>query len=449
MSLFAPFLLFACYLGGGLNPCCDFMLRDWIRSSQDSVKLQFSFLRVVLMKRKSLGFTLVELLVVIAIIGVLVGLLLPAVQAAREAARRMSCSNNFKQIGLGVHNYHSAFKQLPQHLGGTEAKPGHDNQFELSWLVGLVPFIEQQALWEQISNPLRSGTEVYPPMGPAPRFAISNHGTTPYTPWLTEVPSFRCPSDPGVGLPAQGRTNYAANLGDSSDLMTANIDDQGRLAPHGNDTKIQEWIVRSRSSNRGFFRSRYVLKFRDVLDGLSNTICAGEIVTDLGDNDVRTRPVTTPGGGPAATRVNNGNQGCDGEIDPLRPQFWRPGANFTPAGAGPDSEAGRGFKWAMGRGVWGYLNIISPPNSHICIDRGGNAFSNGLYPAGSRHQGGCHVLMGDGAVKFITDSIEAGDQTSRHVSDGTPYLAPGSASPFGLWGALGSRAAKEIIDEEI
>ena len=71
------------------------------------------------LRKHQQGFTLVELLVVIAIIGVLVGLLLPAVQAAREAARRMSCSNNFKQIGLGIHNYHSAFKQLPTNGGGT------------------------------------------------------------------------------------------------------------------------------------------------------------------------------------------------------------------------------------------------------------------------------------------------------------------------------------------
>jgi prepilin-type N-terminal cleavage/methylation domain-containing protein len=175
------------------------------------------------------GFTLVELLVVIAIIGVLVGLLLPAVQAAREAARRMSCSNNFKQIGLGIHNYHSAYKQLPTH--GTGTQPGtpapwfrssnEGNRYRLSMLVPILPFIEQQAIWEQISNPNAERTDgntsaavgtpanPWPPMGPTPE-------VIQYIPWTTEVPTYRCPSDPGFGLPALGRTNYAACLGDSS-----------------------------------------------------------------------------------------------------------------------------------------------------------------------------------------------------------------------------------------
>ena len=132
------------------------------------------------------GFTLIELLVVIAIIGVLVGVLLPAVQAAREAARRMSCSNNFKQIGVAIHNYHAAYKKLPMHIGGTfhprdnasysgANRNRATNQFNLGFLVGLTPYIEQQSLWEQIGNPYAfdvdgetSLSPSWPAMGPGP-----------------------------------------------------------------------------------------------------------------------------------------------------------------------------------------------------------------------------------------------------------------------------------------
>ena len=405
-------------------------------------------------ERSKSGFTLVELLVVIAIIGVLVGLLLPAVQAAREAARRMSCSNNFKQIGLGLHNYHAAYDQLPTQMTGTKPGTGTVNAFfgdppaqshnrlELSWLVGLTPFIEQQALWEQISNPFNDplGNGVFAAMGPCPMKGLTGgggHATTQYDPWLTEVPSFRCPSDPGTGLPAQGRTNYGACIGDSH--FRAN---EGALDNNGNTDSTRSTGVRA--ACRGVFVSRKAMKFRDVLDGLANTICSGEIITDLGDLDVRGHAKQstmngTDGGNPMYNA--GGAVSCRTLIDPARPQFWLNAVN----GVG-SSEQRRGYKWALGRPMYGSVNTILPPNSEICMSNTYHG-SSGIFPPSSRHQGGCHVLMTDGAVKFVTSSIEAGDSNSAQVYEGGP-IAQGAQSPFGLWGALGTRASKETISAD-
>ncbi len=392
--------------------------------------------------KKNRGFTLVELLVVIAIIGVLVGLLLPAVQAAREAARRMSCSNNFKQLGLAVHNYHAAYDSLPIHGSGTQRPTGGEtwnstaiypvSLWQVSMLVGILPFMEQQALWEQISNPYKaSGGYIYQPMGPTPELRF-------YDPWNTEISAFRCPSDPGFGLPALGRTNYVACQGDSyanaSTSLGDRADNQRTISP-----LRAEWA----SANlRGVFALKQKKAFRDVLDGTSNTIMMGEIATDLGDKDKRTRAYNS-GGGAAYLPTH-----CRAKISSATPAFWDD-TIVEGGGAGQlhSVNFGRGYQWARAFPAVGSMLTILPPNSELCGAAGEP--HNSTATASSRHQGGVHVLMTDGAVKFITDSIEAGTSSSPVVGYGlTGNQAPGSPSPYGLWGSLGTRANKEVISKD-
>lgn len=410
------------------------------------------------------GFTLVELLVVIAIIGVLVGLLLPAVQAAREAARRMSCSNNFKQIGLALHNYHSAFKQLPTHGSGTGIgiqnnrwwQAGNDANHEcLSALVGLTPYFEQQAIWETISNPSTqtvtgavppantglANPQRWPAMGPNPRNYSRNPG---YIPWATEIPTLRCPSDPGTGLPALGRTNYAVCMGDSPSPWHHSFK-TGDLRPAGSGG-----AQNARSVSRGVFMIRKESKFRDILDGLANTIAMGEIMTDLGNRDIRTAASWNRRGG---NFVNDNPSLCqdNAEINPERPTTWcngQPGCT-NPEVLSQNNHEARGASWANFRAHCTQMFTVLPPNSEVCV--GQWIDGPGTMPPSSHHQGGAHILMADGAVVFMTDSVEAGDRRAGAIrrNAGGNTRTPGSPSPYGLWGALGTKQGTETIEEQL
>lgn len=394
------------------------------------------------------AFTLVELLVVISIIGLLVAILLPAVQAAREAARRMSCSNNFKQVGLAIQNYHSSHQQLPQQMGGTGAhgrpipdiaQPGH-NRNELSYLVGLTPFLEQQALWEEISNDFVVGADRYAPMGPSPRMTLTDHETLGrYDPWLMELPVLRCPSDPGSGLPAHGRVNYAACLGDAIERQ-----ESGALNDAG--SKVGGWERDVRASCRGFFVPRKSLRFRDIQDGQSSTIAAGEINTDLVGVEITTTPMPALDVGADEPRVNP--SACVELVDAEFPNRWS-AAYIANIDGQATAEQRRGLRWAHGKPLFTGFTTILPPNSGICMRD--SAEGRGVLSASSRHNGGAHVLMADGAILFITDSIEAGNPRAPtvHVQGPPAFTEPGSQSPYGLWGALGTRASGETISDDL
>ncbi|OYP33043.1 DUF1559 domain-containing protein [Rhodopirellula sp. MGV] len=399
-------------------------------------------------QRTPAGFTLVELLVVIAIIGILVGLLLPAVQAAREAARRMSCSNNFKQIGLAIHNYHSAFKNMPLDGTGTynfsgalydtpkATRGGGGNSYNrLSFLVGITPYIEQQALWDTISNTYVTNDDmVWQAMGPLPTTTVAKLAAYPYDPWVTDIATYRCPSDPGKGLPSLGRTNYAACWGDANHA-TRDAESYVNQAGQSNVTHI----TYVQAASRGAFIYRKKMQFRDILDGLSNTIMCGEIITDLGDNDIRSTPAYA-GGRTAAQWDVGGLLRCKAGIDQQRPKFWSSTQAITAS-----IEDRRGSKWMAANALYTSFFTMLAPNTELCHH--GNYHEEYLASISSRHQGGAHVLMGDGAVRFITDSIEAGDSNSAQVTIHN-YLPPGSQSPFGLWGSLGTRASGETVEGE-
>ncbi|MGI9472768.1 MAG: DUF1559 domain-containing protein [Rubripirellula sp.] len=399
------------------------------------------------------ALTQLGVVVVLVVAAIGIALLMPALSAGREAARRASCKNHLEQIGLAMHNYHSAFDMLPMHGTGpthefnddccsAAMQPGkypHAPAFtrhQLSYLVGLLPFCEQQELWETISEP---GTDAmgnhWPAFGPAPYTAI-------YQPWNTDVSLFRCPSDPHSGLPSLGRTNYACCVGDSM-WRTDNASwsyFKGSKWRYGGSNQFRRQQVEA--SVRGPFVPRRIMRFEDVKDGLANTIFVAEIATHAGDRDFRTSGSVHNGRGNVLTNPKH----CEdaGQIDSERPTFWSEGQNQPKL---TNAMTMRGSRWADFRPMFTQFNTILPPNSEICLR--GSYGQDGVVPASSRHPEGVHVLMGDGAVIFITDYIESGDTHGPVVyrRNNVDQNGVGDPSPYGLWGALGTRSSDEMIEE--
>jgi len=308
---------------------------------------------------KRSGFTLIELLVVIAIIAILIGLSLPAVQKIRESASRLKCSNNLKQFGLAMHNYEGANGAFPQ---GRNAYP-----LVVSAPSRLLAYVEQENLQKLVSYdaPLAD-----------PQNVIASR---------TRVGLFVCPSDPRNGqIPGMTDygTNYVANNGTGVTVdLSGNVTGYLKI-PDGNGVFAQN-----------------PMRIADVTDGLSNTAAfsestlgTGQVPTSAATADSRFVVLEVPGGNdptPAA---------CDG--------------------AAGTFAANRGGMWINGHYGNTLYNHYYTPNQAGKWDCGNGSHNKGLTAARSYHSGGVNVLLGDGSVRFVRNSIQAATWRALATRDG-------------------------------
>lgn len=354
------------------------------------------------------GFTLVELLVVIAIIGILVGLLLPAVQAAREAARRMQCSNNLKQLGLSLFNYESAFKSFPPRKGGTGGATAMgfvgtnrttQNGERLSAFVFLLPYFEQSAMYNQIQA--GDATRSIAPGGPA--------AWVGWTVWNKSPSNLLCPSDgPVFNQPTNTQqNNYAFSIGDTV-LNSLNL-----------------------TTPRGVFGLRIGCKLGEITDGTSNTIALSERVkANFGLTTTVANQIKNTLG--TATSVANMTASPGLCLTQSSGQYFLPGKVVK----------GRfGSLWTDGQAERVGITTVLAPNAPSCTnDANGNADSvNVVIPPNSNHTGGVNAAYADGSIHFISNSVDTGNVNSGVVQ------STSGPSQYGVWGAMGSKSGGEPV----
>lgn len=332
------------------------------------------------------GFTLVELLVVIAIIGILVALLLPAIQAAREAARRAECTNNLKQFGLALQNYHDTYHKFPAAVGPSVCNNPGDSPCDNGWeawggIAPLTAFLELQQLYDQCDwnyywNWNASGTDDN-------RFVAD-----------TRIDGFTCPSDPA------SRVEYTSNMGPISYNLS-----------HG---PCASWDV-SAGREVGMFDRGYWGSFSDILDGTANTIAMSEAmigrnagIWDTSARDPSYRVVT----GSALTQnpsIGHNRTFTNSAVDiaTINTYFQNCLSMYDSGSGWNGSSDEQGRFWVAGRALWAsYITTLVGPNAGPSCDQDTSVTTMDIKEPSSYHPGGVLTLRADGSTSLESDDID-------------------------------------------